>query len=213
MFKKIVFAVIVVAIFATGCSLFNFGGGDLIPLSTGNYWNMKSTITMTPVDTTDTATVRYMYTRAEVTEKVVLGNEKEAFTYKSGITDSLYVLDTFYFSTSYFVKEDTAYFLYDSLNQATGDYQGPVNIDIGTVWNANVIWIYGTKKLEVTAKEDVTVPAGTFNAYKIAMTNITNDTIWLWIAPGKGGVKHSYKMTNSTYTTDVVTELMDYVVK
>ncbi|MCK4544012.1 hypothetical protein KAU43_00600 [candidate division WOR-3 bacterium] len=208
MFKKIIFAVIVVAIVATGCSLFDFGGGDLMPLTVGSYWNMKSTVIITPVDTTDTVTVDYLYSRSEITEKVTLGNGKEASAYKSGMTDSLYVFDTLYSGIEYLVKEDTAYFSYDSLSQATGDYQGPVKIDIGTIWNS------GTMKFEVTAKEDVTVPAGTFkNAYKVAMITAANDTIWQWIAPGKGNVKQLLIIEGSTHKTEMTTELMAYEVK
>jgi len=208
MFKKIVFAVIAIAIVATGCSLFDFGGGDIMPLTVGSYWNMKSTMTTTPVDTTDTVTVDYLYSRTEITEKITLGNGKEASVYKSGITDSLYVFDTLYSGIKYFIKEDTAYFSYDSLNQTTGDYQGPVKVDIGTVWNS------GTMKFEVTAKENVTVPAETFkNAYKVAMITAANDTIWQWIASGKGNVKQSMTMTSSTQTTQLITELMAYEVK
>jgi hypothetical protein len=144
MFKKIVFAVIVIAIVATGCSLFDFGGGDILPLSVGNYWNMKSTV-KTTVDTVVTDTT--FYGRTEITEKVTLSNGKEAFAYKSGMANSSYNFDTTGVDTCYFVKEDTAYFSYDSLSQATGDYQAPVKINVGTVWNANDM------KFEVTAKE------------------------------------------------------------
>ena len=205
MLKKIVFAVIAVTIVITGCSLFNFGGGDLMPLTVGNYWNMKINMKTTIAAHTTTS---ISYGRSEITGKVTLGNGKESFSYKTGVADSVYNFDTVYVNTTYFIKEDTAYFSYDSLNQATGDYQGPVTVDIGTVWNAN------SMKFEVTAKEDVTVPAGTFkNAYKIAMTTTTSDTMWQWIAQGKGSVKSYFKAGDSSYSMETTTELMDYEVK
>jgi len=205
MFKKIVFAVIAIAIVATGCSLFDFGGGDLMPLSVGNYWNMKTTLKITVMDTVVNDST--LYNRTEITEKVTLGNGKEAFTYKSGKTNSSYSFDTTGVDTTYLVKEDTAYFSYDSLSQTTGDYQGPVKYDIGTVWNAHDM------KFEVTAKEDVTVPAGTFNAYKIAMTDTTSDTLWQWMAKGKGFIKMYGKMGYSSYSVEMTEELMAYKVK
>ncbi|RKX71577.1 hypothetical protein DRP43_02370, partial [candidate division TA06 bacterium] len=201
-----VFAVIAIAIVATGCSLFDFGGGDLMPLSVGNYWNMKTTV-KTTVDTVVNDTTLF-YGRTEIAEKVTLDNEKEAFTYKSGTTNSSYSFDTMGVDTSYLVKEDTAYFSYDSLSQTTGDYQGPVKVDIGTIWNSDDM------KFEVTAKEDVTVPAGTFNAYKIAMTDTTSDTMWRWMAKGKGFIKmYSSKTEDSTHSKEVTTELIEYKVK
>ncbi len=205
MFKKIIFVVIAITIIVTGCSLFNFGGGDLIPLSVGNYWNIKLTMktTMGTV-VTDTTT----YGRSEIIGKVTLANGKEAFAYKSGMTNSSYNFDTVSVYTIYITKEDTAYFSYDSLSQVTGDYQLPLKIDVGTGWYANDM------KNEVTAKENVTVPAGTFNTYKIAITTTTsNDTSWQWVSQGNGDIKGYMKAGDSSYLAEMTYELTGYKVK
>jgi len=207
MFKKIIFVVIVITIIATGCSLFNFGGGDLIPLSVGNYWNMKLTMKESMGGTVVSDTT--VYVRSEIIGKVTLANGKEAFAYKSGMANSSYSFDTMSVFTIYITKEDTAYFSYVSLSQVTGDYQLPVKIDVGTGWYANDM------KNEVTAKENVTVPAGTFkNAYKIAITTTTsNDTSWEWVAPGNGDIKGYMQYGDSSYSSEMTYELTGYKVK
>jgi hypothetical protein len=68
-------------------------------------------------------------------------------------------------------------------------------------------------KYEVIAKENINVPAGTFNAYKIAIIDTTGDTTWSWIASGKGFVKTYHRDEGSTYITNTTIELMSYKVK
>lgn len=206
MFKKFIFMIMVSTIIITGCSLFNFGGGDLMPLKEGNYWNNRiTTQTISLYDTTE----NFDYSRTEITGTNKLHSGKDVFVIKSGTTDSLYVFDTSSVSRLYYeAKEDTAYFVYDSLNQGTGKYICPINIDIGTIWNSYDM------KYEVIAKENTNVPAGTFNAYKIAITDITSDdTTWSWIASGKGVVKTYHRDEGSTYITNTTIELMSYEVK
>lgn len=56
---------------------------------------------------------------------------------------------------------------------------------IGTKWEAN------GKKYEVTAEEEVTVGAGTYQTAKVVLSYDTGKTT-LWFAPGVGLVKMSY---------------------
>jgi hypothetical protein len=205
MFKKFILAIFVSTIIITGCSLFNFGGGDLMPLKEGNYWNNRITVqTITLYDTTD----NFYYGRTEITGTNKLHSGKDVFVIKSGTTDSLYVFDTSSVNILYYeAKEDTAYFRYDSLEQETGKYLSPIKIDIGTIWNSYDM------KYEVIAKENINVPAGTFNAYKVAITDTHDDTIWSWIASGKGVVKTYHRNEGSTHITNTTSELMSYEVK
>jgi hypothetical protein len=57
---------------------------------------------------------------------------------------------------------------------------------VGTTWEAS-----GTKH-EVMAEENVTVPAGEYNAAKVAMITSPTDTTTLWFAPGVGLVRMAH---------------------
>ncbi len=212
MFKKLIFVVASIAIIATGCSLFNFGGEDLIPLSVGNYWNYKMTYVVDSNNVVFWDTT--MHYREEIINEVTLPIGEKAFAFKIGNTNSSYDFDTTGTWIYYISKEDSAYLEYDSTSQLEGNYYLPKNIEVGTGW-----YYDEDTKNEVVAKENVIVPAGTFeNAYKIAMTYTTsNDTFWMWVAPGYGIIKQYlkdvYTYDSTTFSYKYTYELTGYKVE
>lgn len=203
--KGILIISIVAVLLITGCSLFQTKNNDIYPLAVGNYWNSKMVNQTFLGDSIVNDTT--IHIRREIVNKVTLGNNKEAYKIQVGATDSLFNFALMGNMILYIGKADTAYFQYDSLNQSNGNYMAPKEIDIGSSWDTD------TSHIEVIAIEHIEVPAGIFDAYRIASV-VNNDTTWQWFANGVGLIKMYFETTIDSITKSKSTmELDSYSVK
>ncbi len=191
------------ALLIIGC-----GGGEknYYPLSEGNTWNYRTISTMTIGDSTivDTGSVT-----TTITVKTKLNDGTDVY---EQITNSEGYADTSY------VQETDNYILgYDDKADVSPDTTVTLPVEEGNTWTVFSDSEY-TETGKVMGKENVTVPAGSFDdCWKIAyITEFDSEveTSYVYLAPDVGLVKVQQSIVIDTLmTNDYKMELETYTVK
>lgn len=182
---------IMVALYFAGCSLLQSaaGGGDgesYFPHAEGNTWALNGSDGSSRVMT--------------VEGTAVIGGatvQRFASSYRSAST-GLPAIEVYY----YRVDGSGVYFY----GTAGDPFTAPIRmivfpLEVGKTWNAITIGSSYSINGAVAAKESVTVPAGTFECYRIVLTTTSGtgtDTSVTWLGDNAGAVK----TTNSSSTVE-----------
>ncbi|OGC38800.1 hypothetical protein A2Y85_08045 [candidate division WOR-3 bacterium RBG_13_43_14] len=195
--KKLVLSLALVLLII-GCG----GEKAVFPLTVGNEWTYGLSVITETTDTSgvvaDTMTAT---TTSQINSETTLDDSTAAF---ENISSMEYddTLMTDFTDTSYVVETDDYILGYDSKSDTEPDTLFVLPVEEGNTWAQN-----STTTAVVLGKEDVTVPAGTYNdCWEIGYIT-TGETTYTYYAPGTGNVK-SYLVIGDTLTTvETTTEL------
>lgn len=203
--KSALLAVVIVglALLTAGCDLFG-GDKDDWPLKVGNIWNYKWTQILADSVRAETslATVKQ-----EATAEVTLGTGDKAFKLVTTVTTE----DTTMVFTSYARKDGDKYYSYSDTSDTTPDLVIDGPLTLAKTWQVSQ-----NETALVLAKENVTVPAGTYNAWKVSLTEVTGqDTsvVFNWYAEGTGMVKYLAGETHGGMTFTMTMVLTSATIK
>lgn len=196
-------------VFIVGCDGGEEGNG-YFPLAVGNKWDysLTQTTTMTLPDTTFVMTGA---STTEITDETTLDNGTEVF---QQITTTTYddTLMQECVDTTYIEKLDTYILIYDDKADTDPDTSLLLPIEEGNTWT-----VYSdsadTMTAEVLGKEDMTVPAGTYeDCWKIEYT-FTGATNTDWFAPDFGIVKHEMVIIDTAMTIEFTKDLENVTIQ
>lgn len=206
--KRLLLLIPVIAII--GCGL--FGGADYYPLKVGNIWKYAGMTTVTTSGVTDTTSK--MFVKVEITsnDQTIGGNK--VFTSTSRDSIVTFNPDTFTVGTgtSYLREADDAILTYSSLTDSTPDTTLMTDLKANKTWTQYI----GNDTIVYTvsaAKEDITVPAKTYSAWKVTEVINGGTPMNFWYADGTGMIKMSYTYTYYTVTVAVWYDLTEATIK
>jgi hypothetical protein len=206
--KRLLLLIPVIAII--GCGL--FGGADYWPLKVGNIWKYAGMTTVTVSSVEDTTSKMFVTNEVTANDQTIGGNKVFTMTSRDSIVT--FNPDTFYIGTgtSYVREADNAILTYASLTDSTPDTTLMTDLKANKTWTQYV----GSDTVVYTvsaAKEDVTVPAKTYSAWKVKAVWNSGTPIYTWYADGTGMVKYSYEYTYYTATVKTWIELTAATIK
>jgi hypothetical protein len=171
------------------------------PLNVGNTWKYAGMTTVTTSTNTDTTSTMFITEQITANDQTIGGNMVFTVVVRESILT--YNPDTFYIytSTSYLRQSNDAILSYESLTDPEPDTTLMLDLAVGKTWSQ----VSGTDTMVYTVlvKEDVTVPAGTYDAWKIKLVYNSGTPMYYWYAGGTGLVKMSYTYTYYTATVAV----------
>ncbi|HEX7320529.1 MAG TPA: hypothetical protein VF399_09270 [bacterium] len=183
-----------VALFVINCG---GGGGNLVPLTVGNEWNYQTIQTIDFVDTMYTDVIDTTTSVTEITAETTLDDSTEVFEQVSTTT-----VDTVnYVDTSYVLDNGDFVLGYGDKADVVPDTLFAYPLEEGNTWTVNA-----NETAVVLGKEDVTVPAGTFDCWEIGYIT-DGDTAHMFVAEGTGTVKSTFGSSDSMMTMNSTTEL------
>ena len=193
------------ALILVNCDLFGLNG-DFYPMTIGSTWDVTGSITTAPADAAPD-TIQTSTGRSEVTGTAELTGGGEVVRFVHIDSTFLRTPETTYvsFDTSYARQTDSYILAYSSLDDTEADTALALPLELNKTWQVRVsgdTTVTGT----VVAREDVTVPAGTYrDCWKVEMTTtIGADTplsMYYWYADGIGRVRWLMENTGSGYKT------------
>jgi len=194
-----------------GCGL--FGGADYWPLAVGNIWNYAGMTTVTISGTTDTTAKYFITDKITANDQTIDGNK--VFTVATRESIVYYNPDTFnvYTGNSYVREANKAILSYSSLTDSTPDTSLMTDLKEGKTWTQLYNSGADTIVYTVLTKEDVTVPANTYSAWKVKEVYDSGTPVYYWYADGTGMIKYAYEYTYMTATVDVWMELQSATIK
>ncbi len=200
--KKLVLS-LALAILIIGCG----GEKTVFPLTVGNDWTYGLTTITEITDTTgvvaDTMTATIT---SEITSETTLDDGTAAFENISS-TDYDDTLITDFTDTSFVVEADDYILGYDSKSDTEPDTLFVLPIEEGNTWTVHPDTANPTTAV-VLGKENVTVPAGTYDdCWEIGYIT-AGETTYTYYAPGTGNVRsYMYMEQDTTWSSETTIEL------
>jgi hypothetical protein len=203
------------ALLFTACGLFGGAEDDYYPMTVGNMWNYHGVITYEQADADTGAT---FITVAEVTAETQLTNGEDVFELTN--LDSTFTRppdETTLVNTrvNYARKTDDHVLAYDSKDDTEPDTVLALPLEDGKTWTVSS---KGDTTITATVdgQESITVPAGTYECWKVRMTltvGSTSQDVYWWYAEGVGHVKHYFEATYGAFTETMKSELAAFDIK
>ena len=189
-----------------GCFL--FGGKDYLPLAVDNQWVYNVLATISASDTVATG----VYTN-KIATKITIGGDD---AYKMTVKDSVHLVspDSAFVTTStvYIRDAKDAFLTYSDTTEAPDTFLFK-DLELDKTWTQIDTVSHDTTVNTVVLKEDVTVPAGTYDdCWKVKMVHNSGLPNYYWFASGTGVVKQSFQSIN-TDTVDILIKLQSATIK
>lgn len=200
--KKIVYLSVVLLFMLSYVAINGCGGdddepaaaGDYWPCAIGNLWDYVYTMTLDTGDTTMSVTGSITIT---IVGDTVLINDQYVFMQEYVVTMSGSVdRDTYYIA-----ETDTTILRFNSVYDTIPDVMLEFPLETGNNWIVS-----GSQTASVLGRQNISVPAGTYNCYEVAYAAY-GDTVYDYFAANTGIVKEYMSDTESGMTLTVEVEL------
>lgn len=207
--------VLAAALLLTACDLFGVQEDDYYPISLGNMWNYKGLV---EIKAFNGDTISSSSGVTEVTAETRLTGGEDVFeitridtTFAKVPSETTLV----YTSVSYTRKTDDYVLGYESLDDTEPDTALVLPLEEGKTWTVQS-WADTTTTATVLVKESVTVPAGTYDCFKVRTTTTMGSQsyqMYWWYAEGVGLVKSYLETSQGGLVTVVRNELVSHDIK